>query len=127
MFFDIANTALSVLVVGTLISLSFLLPERDGYFLNSSRQTRKFLVVGSSLWVIASIGKLLSTLANIFESDIGEVLKYTIVRSFITQVTLGKLLVGIAHSHRRHGQMVEFSYLLTHERFRVALDIPQAA
>ena len=92
MFFDIANTALSVLVVGTLISLSFLLPERDGYFLNSSRQTRKFLVVGSSLWVIASIGKLLSTLANIFESDIGEVLKYTIVRSFITQVTLGKLL-----------------------------------
>ena len=92
MFFEIANTALSVLVVGFLISLSFLLPERDGYLRESSASTKKFLILGSGLWVIASIGNLLATLANIFESDITEVLKLTIIRSFITQVTLGKLL-----------------------------------
>ncbi len=92
MFFEIANTALSVLVVGFLISLSFLLPERDGYIRESSASTKKFLILGSGLWVITSIGKLLATLANIFESDISEVLKLTIIRSFITQVTLGKLL-----------------------------------
>ena len=92
MFFEIANTALSVLVVGFLISLSFLLPERDGYLRESSASTKKFLILGSSLWVITSIGNLLATLANIFESDITEVLKLTIIRSFITQVTLGKLL-----------------------------------
>ena len=92
MFFEIANTALSVLVVGFLISLSFLLPERDGYLRESSASTKKFLILGSGLWVITSIGNLLATLANIFESDITEVLKLTIIRSFITQVTLGKLL-----------------------------------
>ncbi|MEY2872052.1 MAG: hypothetical protein RL526_192 [Actinomycetota bacterium] len=92
MFFEIANTALSVLVVGFLISLSFLLPERDGYLRESSASTKKFLILGSGLWVIMSIGNLLATLANIFESDISEVLKLTIIRSFITQVTLGKLL-----------------------------------
>ena len=92
MFFEIANTALSVLVVGFLISLSFLLPERDGYLRESSASTKKFLILGSGLWVITSNGNLLATLANIFESDITEVLKLTIIRSFITQVTLGKLL-----------------------------------
>ena len=92
MFFEIANTALSVLVIGFLISLSFLLPERDGYLRESSASTKKFLILGSGLWVITSIGNLLATLANIFESDITEVLKLTIIRSFITQATLGKLL-----------------------------------
>ena len=92
MFFDIANTALSVLVVGSLISISFLLPERDGYLLDSSDRTKTFLKVTSGLWVIAAIGNLLSTLANIFESNLSEVLQATIIRSFITQVTLGKLL-----------------------------------
>lgn len=92
MFFEIANTALSVLVVGFLISLSFLLPERDGYLRESSVSTKKFLILGSGLWVITSIGNLLATLSNIFESDISEVLKLTIIRSFISQVTLGKLL-----------------------------------
>ena len=92
MFFEIANTALSVLVIGFLISLSFLLPERDGYLRESSARTKKFLILGSGLWVITSIGNLLATLANIFESDITEVLKLTIIRSFITQATLGKLL-----------------------------------
>jgi len=91
-FFEIANTALSVLVIGFLISLSFLLPERDGYLRESSASTKKFLILGSGLWVITSIGNLLATLANIFESDITEVLKLTIIRSFITQATLGKLL-----------------------------------
>lgn len=79
-------------MVGFLISLSFLLPERDGYLRESSASTKKFLILGSGLWVITSIGNLLATLANIFESDITEVLKLTIIRSFITQVTLGKLL-----------------------------------
>jgi len=91
-FFDIANTALSVLVVGSLISISFLLPERAGYLLDSSDRTKTFLKVTSGLWVIAAIGNLLSTLANIFESNLSEVLQATIIRSFITQVTLGKLL-----------------------------------
>ncbi|MBU3693132.1 MAG: hypothetical protein FGM47_06420 [Candidatus Nanopelagicaceae bacterium] len=92
MIFDLANTALSVLVVGTLISLAFLLPERDGFFQSSAERTQKLLFIFSGLWVVAAFGNLVSTLANIFESNFVNALSGNIFRSFITQVTLGKLL-----------------------------------
>ena len=92
MIFDVANTALSVLVVGALLSLAFLLPERDGVIQASSASTQKFLYWSSGLWIVASLGNLLAILADIFESSLFEVLDLTIIRSFTTQVTLGKLL-----------------------------------
>lgn len=92
MIFDLANTALSVLVIGCLISLSFLLPERDGYLLESAGRTKRLLFVFSGVWIIAAIGNFLTTLAEIFDSGISEVLRINVIRSFATQVTLGKLL-----------------------------------
>ncbi len=92
MIFDLANTALSVLVAGCLISLAFLLPELDGFLQNSAEKTQRFLFIFSGLWVFAALGNLLSTLAEIFESNLFDVLSGNILRSFITQVTLGKLL-----------------------------------
>jgi cytochrome c oxidase assembly factor CtaG len=90
--FDVANTALSVLVAGCLISLAFLLPEREGFLKNSAEKTQRFLFMFSGLWIVAALGNLLSTLAEIFESHLVDVLSGNILRSFITQVTLGKLL-----------------------------------
>jgi cytochrome c oxidase assembly factor CtaG len=90
--FDLANTALSVLVIGCLISLTFLLPERDGYFQDSAAKTGNWLFILSGMWVISAAGNLLSTLAEIFESNILEIISFNIIRSFTTQVTLGKLL-----------------------------------
>ncbi|MFM1967645.1 MAG: hypothetical protein RL590_502 [Actinomycetota bacterium] len=92
MIFDVANTALSVLVAGCLISLAFLLPERDGFLQNSAEKTQRFLFIFSGFWIVAALGNLLSTLADIFESNLVDVLSGNILRSFITQVTLGKLL-----------------------------------
>ncbi|MEY3169914.1 MAG: hypothetical protein RL421_1157, partial [Actinomycetota bacterium] len=92
MIFDLANTALSVLVVGALLSLAFLLPERDGVIQESAASTQKFLKWCSGLWIVAALGNLLAILAEIFESSLFEVLDLTIIRSFTTQVTLGKLL-----------------------------------
>ena len=93
MIFDLANTALSVLVIGSLISLSFLLPEREGFLQPSSQKTKKFLVLASGVWVLAAIGNMLETLAEIFDSNITEILTVNVIRSFATQVTLGKLLI----------------------------------
>jgi hypothetical protein len=90
--FDVANTALSVLVAGCLISLAFLLPERDGFLQNSAEKTQRFLFIFSGFWIVAALGNLLSTLAGIFESNLVDVWSGNILRSFITQVTLGKLL-----------------------------------
>ncbi len=92
MIFDLANTALSVLVIGSLISLAFLLPERDGFFQSSAERTQRFLFVFSGLWIVAAAANLLSTLTEIFDSNLVDILSGNILRSFITQVTLGKLL-----------------------------------
>ncbi len=92
MIFDLANTALSVLVIGFLISLAFLLPERDGFFQSSAERTQRFLFVFSGLWIVAAAANLLSTLTEIFDSNLVDILSGNILRSFITQVTLGKLL-----------------------------------
>ncbi|NDF43624.1 MAG: hypothetical protein EB137_03455, partial [Actinobacteria bacterium] len=92
MLFDLANTALAVLVIGLLISLAFLLPENHGHLEQSSATTLKVLKILSGVWFVVTIGYLLSSLAEIFGSGIGEILKVNILQSFITQVTLGKLL-----------------------------------
>lgn len=93
MIFDLANTALSVLVIGALVSMSFLLPERDGFLQPSSQRTKRFLVLASGLWVLAAVGNMLATLAEIFDTSIIDVFKVNVIRSFTTQVTLGRLLL----------------------------------
>ena len=92
MFFDLANSALAVLVIGLLISLAFLLPENQGRLEQSASLTLQGLKLASGLWFVISIGYLLSSLAEIFGSGISEILKVNILQSFITQITLGKLL-----------------------------------
>lgn len=92
MIFEIANTGAAVMVVATLLSLSFLLPERDGWLTDAAQKTQRFLFLSSGIWIFAAIGNFLSTLSQIFDSPINEVLKVSVIRSFATQVTLGKLL-----------------------------------
>ena len=93
MIFEIANTVVSVMVVSALIALSFLLPEKDGLFTGEANKTKKFLVLTSLFWIFTSVGNFLGTLARIFESSFLDVLRVNVIRSFGTQVTLGKLLV----------------------------------
>ena len=92
MIFEIANTGAAVMVVATLLSLSFLLPERDGWLTDEAQKTEKFLFLSSGIWFIAAIGNFLATLSQIFDSPINEILKWNVIRSFATQITLGKLL-----------------------------------
>jgi cytochrome c oxidase assembly factor CtaG len=90
--FEILNTGVAVMVIATLISLSFLLPEREGFLTEDAAKTRKFLVIFAFTWLITSILNFISQLARIFDSSITEVLNFNVLRSFATQVTLGKLL-----------------------------------
>ncbi|MFM8843580.1 MAG: copper resistance D family protein, partial [Actinomycetota bacterium] len=92
MIFEIANTGAEVMVIAALVSMSFLLPERDGFLTSESDKTRRALKIASISWVITSIGNFLATLSQIFDSPISQVLKGNVIRSFATQVTLGKLL-----------------------------------
>ena len=41
MIFQILNTGVAVMVIATLLSLSFLLPEREGFFTSDAAKTKK--------------------------------------------------------------------------------------
>ena len=93
MIFEIANTVIAVSVVGALISLAFLLPEINGDLTEVADKTKHFLRNASIFWVFTSMGNFIATLAQIFDSAISEVIRVNVIRSFATQITLGKLLI----------------------------------
>ena len=92
MIFEIVNTGAAVMVIAALLSMAFLLPERDGWLTDESNRTQRFLTLSATIWLFASVGNFLSTLSRIFDSPISQILKVNVIRSFATQVTLGKLL-----------------------------------
>ncbi|MFM8502763.1 MAG: cytochrome c oxidase assembly protein, partial [Actinomycetota bacterium] len=91
MLFDLLNTLLGALALGLLLSLTFLFPESGGKFTESSKRLRNVLPIIFLAWLVAAIGNLLATLANLFESSIVEMLDVTTIRSYVTQTSLGRL------------------------------------
>ncbi len=91
MIFDLLNTLAGALVMGALLALTFLFPEVEGRLSTSSNKLRKFLPYLLGVWLIASLGNLLATLANLFESSIFSMLDLTTIRSYVTQTALGRL------------------------------------
>ena len=92
MIFEIVNTGAAVMVIAALLSMAFLLPERDGWLTDESKRTQRFLTLSATIWLFAAVGNFLATLSRIFDSPISQILKVNVIRSFATQVTLGKLL-----------------------------------
>lgn len=91
MLFDLLNTLLGALALGLLLSLTFVFPESGGRFTKSSKRLRNVLPIIFLAWLVAAIGNLLATLANLFESSIVEMLDVTTIRSYVTQTSLGRL------------------------------------
>lgn len=77
--------------MGALLALTFLFPEVEGRLSTSSNKLRKFLPYLLGVWLIVSLGNLLATLANLFESSIFSMLDLTTIRSYVTQTALGRL------------------------------------
>lgn len=78
-----------ITLIGILLGLAFLAPEHKGYFQPSRLQ--KFLPPVSLTWLLGGIFFLISEVAFILNTPISEVVDGNILRSFITQTTLGKL------------------------------------
>ena len=91
MLFDVLNTLTGALVMGALLSLTFLFPEVGGQLAEPSRRLRSVLPYLVATWVILAFGNLLATLANLFESSIYSMLDFTTIRSYVTQTALGRL------------------------------------
>ena len=79
-------------VIGALLSISFLLIEKEGKLQSNALKIRNFARVIAGLWLITSAFQIVLTLANILGTNISAALDATTLRSFITQVDLGRYM-----------------------------------
>jgi putative copper resistance protein D len=89
-FSKFLNITASFAVVGTLLAMGFLLLDSDGKLSTSGEKLRSLLQVSAIFWVIGNIGTIFFTLANILGQSFTAALDPTVMRSFLTQVTLGQ-------------------------------------
>jgi len=79
-------------VVGSLLAMAFLTINKDGFLTTSGEKVRRLLKVSSIIWVVGAFGTIIFTLAQILGTSVSEALDVTVIRSFITQISLGKYL-----------------------------------
>ena len=82
----------SIALVGVLLSIGFLLEDNNGNLVGESLRLRTIAIWAGVVWVIAASLNIVFTLANIFDESIGFALNMTVLRSFITQITLGQYM-----------------------------------
>jgi putative copper resistance protein D len=90
--FKFLQLAGSFAAVGSLLAMAFLLLDVGGRFSTSSEKLRIFLRISALVWFIGSIGTIVLTLSTILASSIQEALDPIVLRSFVTQITLGRYL-----------------------------------
>ena len=90
--FKFLNLAGGISVIGSLLAMAFLLVNHDGYLSTSGEKLRRLLKTSAVIWVVGAFGTILFTLAQILGTTFSDALDTTVIRSFITQISLGKYL-----------------------------------
>ena len=78
--------------IGSLLAMAFLLLDVEGKVSTSAEKLRNFLKLSAFTWLIGVVGSIILTLAQILDSSISVALDITVIRSFITQISLGQYL-----------------------------------
>ena len=79
-------------LIGVFLALSFFLIEREGKLEASALQLRNVGRVLAGIWFLTSAFQIVITLANILGSSLTDALNTTTLKSFVTQIELGKYL-----------------------------------
>lgn len=79
-------------VVGSLLAMAFLTINKDGFLTTSGEKVRLLLKASSITWVVGAFGTIIFTLAQILGTSLSDALDVTVIRSFLTQISLGKYL-----------------------------------
>jgi len=79
-------------VIGFLLGTSFLLIEKEGKLQSSALKLRNRARLIAGIWLVTSAFGIVLTLANILGTNISGAMDATTLRSFITQVDLGRYM-----------------------------------
>ena len=78
--------------VGALLAMAFLVINKDGFLTTSGEKLRRFLTISAAAWLLGAVGTIIFTLAQILGTSISDAVDLTVIRSFLTQISLGKYL-----------------------------------
>ena len=87
-----ASITASIAVVGVLLAISFLVEDDHGKLSAQSLKLRTVAFWSAMLWVVFGAANILFTLANILGVSLGDAINATMLRSFVTQITLGQYM-----------------------------------
>ena len=82
----------ATLVIGQVLAAIFFAKNQQGTIENSDLPILKKASNYAWIWAGATALFIVATLASVLEVGIGQVLDFTMLRSFITQISLGKFL-----------------------------------
>ncbi len=78
--------------VGLLLAMGFLLLDKAGKLSSAALVLRNYAAAASALWAVGQGLNILTTLANILGTNLVSALDPTSLRSFISQIALGKYM-----------------------------------
>jgi putative copper resistance protein D len=87
--FKYINLIGGVAAIGALLSMAFLLLDTDGKISTSGEKLRTYLKTSAAVWFVGVVGSIVITLAQILNTPLSGALDTTVIRSFVTQITLG--------------------------------------
>jgi cytochrome c oxidase assembly factor CtaG/putative copper export protein len=86
------SLASGIATIGLLLAIAFFLREIEGKLGDTAKGLRKLTSLAALSWSLSTGLVIVATLANILGTDIATALDSTTLRSFVSQVTLGKYL-----------------------------------
>jgi cytochrome c oxidase assembly factor CtaG/putative copper export protein len=86
------SLAAGIITIGLLLAIAFFLNDVEGKLGERAKALRNVTSIAALAWVIATGVSIVATLANILGTDLSGALDPTSMRSFISQITLGKYM-----------------------------------
>lgn len=86
------SLAAGITTIGLLLALGFFLIDIKGRLAGGAKRLQKFTSIAAAIWAVSTSLLAIATLANILGTDLSAALDWTSLRSFLTQIDLGKSL-----------------------------------
>jgi putative copper resistance protein D len=86
------SLASGITTIGLLLAIAFFLNDVEGKLGETAKALRNTTSIAALIWAITTGALIVATLANILGTDLSGALDPTSMRSFISQITLGKYM-----------------------------------